>query len=494
MHIVSILAGVVLGLSCIYVNHFTSLAVLLLIYGYLNKSEKISTTDMHIVGTSFHITSMWWLWPTMEKFGGMHASIAFCLMILHSILSAFQFSLFHYVISRLNNKIFIDIRALIVWILFDLYFPRMFPWSIGNFFINWTFLSSYAELFGVVGVSAIIIFCLSIFRALILTNNVYIRLSNVFILTAVIFIGYRLDINALSEIDQGINKRVLVVQGNLGIEKKGKSEYLEANLEKYRELSSKFSENDYDLIVWPESVVGTWLDQSIERYDFRAPDPFINAKKPLLYGGLSYKRSNSDISIYNSAMLRQVDGSVSAPYSKKILMPFGEYVPGAKTFPVIRNFTPIERDFSVGESDMPIEINQNEPASSMQLGVSICYEDLSTSQSTKLVNNKANLFINLTNDAWYGDSPAPYQHDLLARYRAIENRRFMLRSTNTGYTTLSNSRGEILRDLPIFKEASEVWDVILLNRTTLYSLHGNIVLMLMIPTLVFLILIGRIRR
>jgi len=271
-----------------------------------------------------------------------------------------------------------------------------------------------------------------------------------------------------------IDNSALIVQGNLSTEKKGIQEYFTANLDLYRNLS--VSEEHYDFIVWPESVASQWYNADRRRYDEQSPNPFPNAKVPLLYGGLSYQRGVSstgvsEVEIYNSALLKEPFSDVSELYSKRILMPFGEYVPFTNYFPWIRNLTPIKKDFNIGKNLYPISI-QVDDGKIIKAGVSICYEDLSAEINRGFVKNGAQVLINLTNDAWYGDTPAPFQHDLLARQRAIESRRYLLRSTNTGLTSLISSRGERIRVLPLFTEASEVFNFKILDRRTMFVEYG----------------------
>jgi apolipoprotein N-acyltransferase len=478
--LVLIFSGLVLGFSCIYPDNFLApLSVFILCVFYFLKIKKISAKDFFIVGLFFHLTSMWWLWPTMEKFGDMPSFAAFFLMLLHSVLSSVQFYLVSLVSKKISFKINEKNAFVILWIIAELYFPRMFPWTLGNFFIIITPLSSYAEILGVIGVSLIVLIFAHLISFFIdnFTQNIFrynfVKTCMALLPFCILIIGGSfLNFRASEEIDKSKPIAALVVQGNLSIEEKGKQEFLKVNLDRYKELSNKIFDEKVDFIIWPESVFSAWLNLETLSYNSLDGDTLTAISKPLLYGGLAYVRTADDAKMYNAALLWQNSTISSQYYAKRILMPFGEYVPFASTFPLIRKFTPIDKDFSMGEVLSPIKIELAE-GKIVNAGVSICYEDLSSNLSRQIVKNGAQVLVNLTNDAWYGDSPAPFQHDLLARFRAIETRRYLVRSTNTGFTTLTDPFGKIIDKIQLFQSDAKVFTFFSLNRTTLYVQYGD---------------------
>ena len=136
---------------------------------------------------------------------------------------------------------------------------------------------------------------------------------------------------------------------------------------------------------------------------------------------------------FNSAILRLPDASVGGLYHKKVLMPFGEYMPLGDIWPELYSLSPHTGNFSAGEESGLFVVSE-EKDKEVLASMSVCYEDMVPSLARQAVDNsggEANLLINLTNDAWYGDSAAPRQHHLLALWRAIELRKTFIRSTNT---------------------------------------------------------------
>src|SRR5262249_39140144 len=123
----------------------------------------------------------------------------------------------------------------------------------------------------------------------------------------------------------------------------------------------------------------------------------------------------------------------------------------------------------------------------------ICYEDIMPELSRQAALNGADLLVNITNDAWFGKSAAPFQHHLIASFRAIENRRFLIRSTNSGLSAVINPLGETVAQIPIFSEGTVLATVGLLDEMTVYTLYGySIWWMLAVFSLVFT-LIGIVR-
>lgn len=477
--LIASLSGVTLGFASIYPDNFITpvvvfLAICVLIYAH----SIIRAGYLFWVGFFFHIVSMWWLTGTLEKFGGMPYLMAFLLMLLHSCASSVQFYLVFLFSKKRNTYLPFYASFPLLWVLGELYFPKLFPWSIAHFFIHAPWIASYAKMVGTYGVSLIIL-ALAVATVACLKASRPVRYSFFFFVCIFTAFGFSLS-RFIDNPDQ--LSTVVVIQGNLGLDEKGFEAHYQDNIRTYVELTKRALEtseaSNVEFIVWPESVVSKWHDLDKGLYDQRAPDPYEEGSVPLLYGALGFERSAAGPRMYNAAVLRDENGQIAAYSAKKILMPFGEYVPFADIFPWIRNLTPIQNDFSVGRIDDPLRLI-TKSKKEVKLGVNICYEDLSPELSRDHTSRGAELLVNLTNDAWYGDSAAPYQHNLLARFRAIETDRYFLRSTNTGLTTLINPSGQIVQSLPIFKEDFIVMKPYLRRTKTTFVQYGNVILFAM---------------
>jgi apolipoprotein N-acyltransferase len=265
------------------------------------------------------------------------------------------------------------------------------------------------------------------------------------------------------------------VQGNLEAKQKRDIRLLEPNLERYRALSKSVLAEGAELLLWPETVATSWLPEEFKSVRGTPYDVFPSGAVPLFYGGLSV-RQRASAAAFNAVFLRNTEGLILARYYKRILMPFGEYMPFADLIPALRELSPATGDFTVGDQPITTTVSVRKSVESEQtfgVGMLICYEDLVPSLSNEAVDSGANILVNFTNDAWYGETAAPYQHHMLAAWRAVEVNRYLLRVTNTGVTGIVNPLGETERELPIFKEGTIVQPVKLLTRRTVQARVGD---------------------
>jgi apolipoprotein N-acyltransferase len=155
-------------------------------------------------------------------------------------------------------------------------------------------------------------------------------------------------------------------------------------------------------------------------------------------------------------------------YHKQVLLAFGEYIPFSGLLGLLPGM-PFVEGFTAGDGPRTLDLPGGE-----RIAPLICYEDLMPELSRSFVREKkTNLLVNLTNDAWYGKTVAPWQHARLAQWRAIETRRSLLRVTNTGVTTFINAKGEMVEALPIFTPAVLKTQAEVLEGETFYVRFGD---------------------
>ena len=149
------------------------------------------------------------------------------------------------------------------------------------------------------------------------------------------------------------------------------------------------------------------------------------------------------------------------------LVPFGEYVPFKSIFSFAGGLTKEVGDFSEGTSRAPLD------AGGTKLGAFICYESIFPDEIRQLAANGAQVFVNISNDGWYGDSGAYAQHLKQARMRAVENNRWLLRDTNTGVTASIDPYGRVVASIPRKIRTTLVAPYALSSVTTFYTRHGD---------------------
>jgi apolipoprotein N-acyltransferase len=219
--------------------------------------------------------------------------------------------------------------------------------------------------------------------------------------------------------------------------------------------------------VWPETAAPFYF--MVEEKPTRQVTAAIGRNAAdFLIGSPSVQKSGDTIELYNSAWLVDARGRVLAKYDKAHLVPFGEYTPFKKWLPFLGKIVAQVGDFVPGPKGRTIDWDGR------KLGVQICYEAIFPYLSRAQVRNGADLLLNITNDAWYGKTSGPYQHFSMVVFRAVENRRALLRAANTGISGFVDPAGRILTTTALFEEAAVTESLPLLDQMTLYTRSGDL--------------------
>ncbi len=265
--------------------------------------------------------------------------------------------------------------------------------------------------------------------------------------------------------------QVLMIQGNIPQEEKWLEEKTDEIVARYIFLTQKGESEKYsDLILWPEAAYPGVLSPNLTQVDL-----LKNFKAPLLMGVVTYEgeipeewppsdEAIRDFRMYNAAALVEPGGTISGWYHKNHLVPMGEYVPFQKALFFLHKIVPSFTSFTPGRNLNLIH----------KFGVTICYEDLFPSISRSFTKKGADFLVNLTNDGWYDRSSAIYQHYDFSRFRAIENRRAMVRVTNTGVTGTFGPTGEVIDQLPPFQEGILQGEIPVGGPLSFYTRFGDI--------------------
>ncbi len=240
---------------------------------------------------------------------------------------------------------------------------------------------------------------------------------------------------------------ITLVQGGIPQELKWKPSLAAAHFKTYLELSRAALKAGSDLVLWPESALPFYLEQhpSIQRVLSKLA---AEGDASLLIGG-DYRSKAAPLRYFNSAYFFTPDLPGWERYDKTHLVPFGEYTPLKKFLPFVSAVVPWEDDFSAGEQLILFNLPRSIDGSSrvLRLGTLICFEDIFPGLVREMVLQGAGLLVNLTNDAWYGRTIAPFQHAYLSLFRAVENRIYLVRATNTGYSCVIDPCGRIIGEV-----------------------------------------------
>ena len=258
---------------------------------------------------------------------------------------------------------------------------------------------------------------------------------------------------------------VAVVQGNIDQHMKWDRTFQQATVRKYLALSRQAAE-DADLIVWPETAAPFYL---FHQRQLTASIQAVVDRTGVthLIGSPAFGLTENGVTYHNSAYLLEPGGGREQRYDKAHLVPFGEYVPFKRWLPFLGKMAAAAGDFTPGPAGKTLDWRGT------PIGVQICYEIIFPQLSRTVVRRHAALLVNLTNDAWYGRSGAPYQHFAMTVLRAVENRRTLVRAANTGISGFVDPAGRILAQTPLFEAGFLKHEVPLLRGQTLYVRWGD---------------------
>lgn len=253
---------------------------------------------------------------------------------------------------------------------------------------------------------------------------------------------------------------VALVQANIAPSLKWQPEALEPNLEAHLLLTREHLGRG--LIVWPETAIPSFL------HEVRRPLIEPLAERAREEGSeivIGVPIMEADRRYYNGLLSI---GSQEDSYYKRHLVPFGEYLPLREWVePLVDWFEVPMSSFSPGRADKPVLA-----VGAHRVGASICYEDVFPDQVRQALP-EVDYLINVSNDAWFGDSLAPAQHLELARLRALENGRYLVRATNTGISAIIDQKGQVRAELPAFERGALVGEVLPFSGQTPFSRFGS---------------------
>ncbi len=433
-----------------------------------------------ITGLIHYVTLLYWIINVLAKYGGLDIFTSiFVLLLLALYLSLFTGAFSALITIKSHNRIKIFLFAS-VWVSLEYvrtFFLTGFPWGLlGHSLYSRASLIQIADITGVYGPSFIIAAVnLSIFE--IIKQRKYI-LKNRFLITEtillIVVIALSFYYGKISLAQYSIIKpeksmtNVAIIQGNIDQSVKWDISFQDKTIIKYSDMTKKSFKTSPVIVVWPETAVPLFFQDKnplTEGIYELAKEGNIH----LVFGSPGYKRDGERILYYNNAWYISPDGEVKGQYSKNHLVPFGEYVPFHDLIPFVYRLVPSAGEFSKGETTDPLKLGN------ISSGILICYEVIFPDLAREQVRKGASIFINITNDAWFGYSGAPFQHLFISIFRAIENRRPMIRSANTGISAIIDPRGIVTVKGDIFTDEIITGSIYTgYNEKTFYTNNGDI--------------------
>jgi apolipoprotein N-acyltransferase len=438
-----------------------------------------------VAGGVHYLTLIYWVAYTLRTYG--HLPWVLCasaLVLLCTYLALFT-GLFAAALAGFSSRpLALLLAAPILWTGLEYlrsFLLSGFPWGLlGYTQVNWLPLIQLADLVGVYGVS---------FLVVLVNAAATLALSTVFsadrgrrvtpvaglgaLLAAAVAVavawGYgHWRIQGLeARIRQAPTVKVAVVQGNIPQAEKWAPAFQTATIEKYARLSIGLRNQRPDLVVWPETAAPFYFGRDAE-LSLRVADAVRRAATSFLIGSPSYAVKDAGPVFYNSAFLLGPEAAVHGKYDKAHLVPFGEYVPLRRWLPFLGKLVAQVGDFEAGPKGLTLQWGP------YRLGVQICYEIIFPGLARAMTLNGADLIVNLTNDAWYGRSSAPFQHFMITVFRAVENRRTLVRAANTGISGFVDPVGRVHSATDLFEDAAVARSLPILTERSVYTRRGDL--------------------
>lgn len=265
-----------------------------------------------------------------------------------------------------------------------------------------------------------------------------------------------------------------VIQGNISSTEKWGNDSLNISFEKYASLTRECVQTTgAQLVVWPETVIPIALNNSYNlKKTFEALASELNIVLALGTFDDIYNTSTKRVDSYNTLIFFLPDGTeAEARYYKQKLVPFGESLPMewfVRTFlPILLELNIISEPLTAGNDSVVVKTELGE------LGSLICFDSIYQTVALKSVRNGAELILLATNDSWFSNSAAVYQHNHHAAVRAIETGRYVVRAANTGISSIITPEGEVLKEIEPLVSGYTASTVYVRNDRTLYSFIGD---------------------
>ncbi len=436
-----------------------------------------------VLGIPYFFGTLYWIYHSINHYGGVSLISSIAIVILLCLYLSLYMGIFAFCFSVTIKKTKLPalLIAPVFWVVLEFlrsYIFTGFPWSsIGYTQYKFLTVIQIADITGIYGVSFLVVAVNGALADVFLLKRrtkdmplfplsqtvIGFAVLFLFITSAVVYGQIR-----LREERPGKQLRVAIIQGNIEQDKKWEPSYQDEVIGIYKDLSLKAASSSPSLIVWPETAV-PFLFRADRGYTQELIDFQSRLKAYLLFGSVMTKgKEDERYLLSNSAVLLDDNGTVSYIYDKIHLVPFGEYVPLQKLLFFINKLVVGIGDYASGDSYLKATTPYGDFAAL------ICYEIIFPGLVRKFYSNGGDFMVNITNDAWFGRTTGPYQHFSMAVFRAVENRKPVIRAANTGISGFIDSNGRILSRTNLFQRAVLDEEIKTDATRSFYSKYGDL--------------------
>ena len=430
-----------------------------------------------VAGIVAHGGGFYWIVHMFQQFAGLAWPFAILGLLLIAAANGIVFATWAGAIRLITRDTGWNVAWVspIVWTALEKLWPEIFPNYLGASQYKLTLLTQIADITGILGVTFLVVYTNSMIYSVIegQLNKRPLSLRPVVVFAAVIALVMGYGTVRIHMVDQRAAIAEKLTVGIVQINREAGEKYNEPSrfLREHQEMSREITAaTDVDLIVWPESVCA--LNLITSREGTLPPHVLGNLHTPTLFGAVLRIDQGGKHRFYNSAVLANGMGKILGTYDKMVLVPFGEYIPFGDTFTWLYSWSPYSSRFWPGENEEPLQLGKH------LLSVNICYEDIFPGQIRMLMNGGRyhripEAMFNLTDDSWYGNTVEPMEHLALASFRAIEHRRPLVRSTNTGISAIVDPVGRIDHSISQWTKGTLIRLIPMMHGRTVYAVIGD---------------------
>ncbi|MCP4022477.1 MAG: apolipoprotein N-acyltransferase [Desulfobacteraceae bacterium] len=494
--------------TCFYLLAFVALIPLMV--SVVTMSEKDSFYAGTFAGFTHYLSLMYWIVPTLNRYGGLHLLLSLSALVLLSFYLALYLGGFAFFYKRLKvNRILTPVLAAALWVGLEYvrtYLLTGLPWGALGYsqYLNLDFIQ-VADFSGVYGVSFLIVL-LNAYLSMVwifftrkrkeqdapyAKRHILIGfVVTTFFVAFFYFYGVSKRNRIASTIQNSPKVSIAVVQGNIKQDRKWDKAFKIHTIEKYASLSNDALSSKPELIIWPETALPFYYDFDMD-YSRKVDTHVRKANTNFLVGSpaVESREGEKDYDIYNRVYMLNRFAIITSTYDKVHLVPFGEYVPFGKYLKFLGKLTAQVGDFSPGKGRFkPLVFNKH------STGVLICFEILFPSISSAFVKNGATILTTVTNDAWFGRTSAPLHHFSISVFRAIENRRTVVRAANTGISGFIDPEGKILKTTSLFEDTFISQSIPVLKSLTFYTSHGDLFAIICIVAICLTFVVEKLKK
>lgn len=430
-----------------------------------------------IFGFLYFLGNVYWIYHSLYYYGSVPLILSYVIVGLLALYLALYPAFFALIYKNLSKTLLpTAFYAPFIWVSLEVlrtYLFTGFPWAlIGYSQYKFLIIAQIADITGIYGISyLVLLFNCFIFDLWSFKENKrrypllpYIPIVTTVIVVSVVFIfsiGY--GIKRLYEPDIGKNFKAAIIQGSIPQNEKWDFNKINEILNIYKNLTMQAKIYNPQFIVWPETAVPFVFDKNRFTRDLIE---FVKQQNVYLLFGSIMEREKDKYT--NSAILIDPNGTVAYYYDKIHLVPFGEYVPLRKILFFIDKLTVGIGDYQAGSS-YTVAITPFGKFATL-----ICYESIFPGQVRKFYQKGGQFIVNITNDGWFGNTSGPYQHFSMAVFRAIENRKPLIRAANSGISGFIDSKGRIINKTKLFERTYLIENVQTNEKMSFYTKYGDI--------------------